>query len=63
LGRVTVLRGTDSAAFMRLCRGDGLTGTRLKQVTRAAAQRFLGNKLYDSVRGWLLREQRPTPFE
>ncbi len=54
LGRVAVLRNTGPEAFARICRGEGLFGTRLLETTRAAAARLLGNSAYDSIRSWLL---------
>jgi peptidoglycan/xylan/chitin deacetylase (PgdA/CDA1 family) len=54
LGRVAMLRNTGPEAFARICRGEGLFGTRLLEAARGAAARLLGNSAYDSIRGWLL---------
>jgi peptidoglycan/xylan/chitin deacetylase (PgdA/CDA1 family) len=54
LSRVAVLSGTSVDVVMRECRGRGLLATRLKEKTREAARRVLGNSTYDSLRNVIL---------
>lgn len=54
LNRVAILAGVSSDQAVRACRGQGLLLTQLKEKTRAAAQRILGNQGYDSIRGRIL---------
>jgi hypothetical protein len=54
LSRVAVLSGTSVDVVMRECRGQGLLATRLKEMTREAARRVLGNSTYDSLRNMIL---------
>ena len=60
LNRVAILDGTSSAEIFRICRGQGLLITRLKEKTRQATRRILGNKQYDAVRGLILGEKRKS---
>jgi peptidoglycan/xylan/chitin deacetylase (PgdA/CDA1 family) len=55
LTRVTMLNGTKSDDVLRYCRGKGLLRTQLKEKTRGAAKRVLGNSIYDSLRGLIVR--------
>ncbi len=57
LGRVAILRGTDTAAFGRICTGEALARMRWLDSARVAARKLLGNSLYDRVRGRILRER------
>ncbi len=57
LGRVAVMRGTDDGAFSKICDGSALWKTQLAESARRAARTILGNKLYDRVRGRILREE------
>jgi len=57
LSRVAVLDGASRDQILRTCGGHGLLLTQLKERTRQAAQRILGNKQYDAVRGFILGEK------
>ena len=56
LTRVTMLNGTKSDDLMRYCRGRGLLRTQLKEKARDAAKGVLGNSIYDSLRGLIVRD-------
>jgi len=56
LTRVTMLNGTKSDDLMRYCQGRGLLRTQLKEKARDAAKRVLGNSIYDSLRGLIVRD-------
>lgn len=55
LTRVTMLNGTNSDELLRYCQGQGLLRTQLKERLRDAAKIVLGNTLYDSLRGLIVR--------
>ena len=55
LTRVTMLRGSKSDDLMRYCQGRGLLRTQLAEKARDAAKRVLGNSIYDSLRGLIVR--------
>ncbi|HKV81091.1 MAG TPA: polysaccharide deacetylase family protein [Candidatus Sulfotelmatobacter sp.] len=55
LTRVTMLNGTKSDDLMRYCQGRGLLRTQLEETARDAAKRVLGNSIYDSLRGLVVR--------
>jgi peptidoglycan/xylan/chitin deacetylase (PgdA/CDA1 family) len=57
LGRVAIMRGTDLNTFQRICAGAGLWHMRMKDETRAAVRRCLGNSAYDRLRAVLLRPE------
>jgi peptidoglycan/xylan/chitin deacetylase (PgdA/CDA1 family) len=57
LGRVVVKRDTNDFAFSQICSASGLWKTRFGESTRSFARTILGNKIYDQVRGRLLRER------
>ena len=57
LSRVAILNGTSSDAILRICRGQGLLVTQIKERVRDAAKRLLGNSAYDSLRKVMLREK------
>jgi peptidoglycan/xylan/chitin deacetylase (PgdA/CDA1 family) len=54
LGRIAVLRATSAENLVALCRGEGVRKLGLQQTARDAAKTFLGNRLYDRLRGALL---------
>ena len=55
LTRVTMLSGTKSDDLMGYCQGRGLLRTQLEEKARDAAKRVLGNSMYDSLRGLIVR--------
>lgn len=57
LGRVVVMRDTNDLAFSQLCSGSGLWKTRLGESTRSCVRTIMGNRLYDQLRGRLLRQR------
>ena len=57
LGRVAIMRGTNDTTFQRICTGQALTQMRWKESARGAAQKLLGNALYDRLRARLLPER------
>ena len=57
LGRVAILNGMNSDAVFRISQGKGLAGTRMKEQARDAVKRVLGNSVYDSLRGLIVREK------
>ena len=57
LRRVAVLNGTTSDAVLRMCHGQGLLRTQLQERARESIQRLLGNTVYDSLRGLIVRER------
>ncbi len=54
LGRVAIMRGTPIGPFWRICQNQGLWRTRWNDQARATAKTFLGNSIYDRIRGLLL---------
>ena len=58
LNRVAILDGATTKQFFRTCRGEGFVNTQLKEKTREAARRILGNKQYDAIRGLILGEKK-----
>jgi len=60
LSRVAILDGASSEQVLRICKGQGLVLTQLKEKTRQAARRVLGNKQYDAVREFILGEKQKT---
>jgi len=59
LGRVAILRDTDSATFWKTCQGRGLEWLKLRQTLRDAFRKMLGNSVYDRVRDKLLDRNDP----
>lgn len=59
LGRVAMLRDLTVDEFGQVCRGRGLWKKRLAHNARRGAQRLLGNKSYDRLRGSVLGESHP----
>lgn len=57
LKRIAILDGMSSEQVLRVCQGQGILLTQLKEKTRAAARRILGNRGYDSIRGLILGEK------
>lgn len=55
LGRVAVLRGMLREEFAATCQNRGLWKKQFGERTRRAAQRLLGNRVYDQLRAALLR--------
>jgi peptidoglycan/xylan/chitin deacetylase (PgdA/CDA1 family) len=55
LNRVTMLNGANSDDVLRYGQGRGLLRTQLKEKARDAAKRVLGNSIYDSLRGLIVR--------
>jgi peptidoglycan/xylan/chitin deacetylase (PgdA/CDA1 family) len=55
LTRVTMLNGTKSDDVLRYCQGKGLLRTQFQEKARDAAKRVLGNSIYDSLRGLIVR--------
>jgi peptidoglycan/xylan/chitin deacetylase (PgdA/CDA1 family) len=55
LGRVAILRDSDSVKFGRVCAAEGLWQMRLGETLRGAAKAVMGNTLYDRFRNLLLR--------
>ena len=63
LTRVAILDGIGSDALLRICKGQGLLRAQLQESARDTAKRVLGNSLYDSLRGLVVREksrQKPS---
>lgn len=54
LNRVAILDGLSSDQLPRICRGEGLLLTQLKEKTGAVLQRIMGNRAYDSIRDLIL---------
>jgi peptidoglycan/xylan/chitin deacetylase (PgdA/CDA1 family) len=54
LARVAVMRDTDSAAFARIVRGEGMTTRRARAGLLNAAKVILGNSAYERVRARVL---------
>ncbi len=54
LARVAIMRDTDSAAFARIIRGEGLAGRRARAGLLNAAKAILGNTAYERVRARVL---------
>jgi peptidoglycan/xylan/chitin deacetylase (PgdA/CDA1 family) len=57
LARVAILNGINSDALLRISEGKGLMTTRVKEQARDAIKRILGNAVYDSLRGLIVRER------
>ena len=58
LGRVAMLRNLSIEKFGATCQGRGLWKKQLQDRTRHGAQRILGNRAYDQLRGALLRDPK-----
>jgi len=54
LARVAIMRDTDSAAFARIVRGEGLAARRARAGLLNAAKTILGNSAYERVRARVL---------
>jgi peptidoglycan/xylan/chitin deacetylase (PgdA/CDA1 family) len=57
LTRMAILDGTSSDQILRVCKGQGLLLTRLKEKTRNGVRRVLGNRGYDAFRSMILGEK------
>ena len=57
LTRVTMLNGTKSDDVLRSCQGKGLLRTQFQEQARDAVKRVLGNSIYDSLRGLIVRDR------
>jgi peptidoglycan/xylan/chitin deacetylase (PgdA/CDA1 family) len=55
LNRVAVMRNTTPGTFQHWCEGKALWTIQVQESARLAAQRLLGNSVYDRVRSVLLR--------
>jgi peptidoglycan/xylan/chitin deacetylase (PgdA/CDA1 family) len=55
LARVTMLNGTKSDDVLRYCQGKGLLRAQFQEKARDGAKRVLGNSIYDSLRGLIVR--------
>ena len=56
LARVAIIREMKSSEFSRLCRGKSLWKAALTMNARDHAKKLLGNRLYDRMRGLLLKD-------
>ena len=56
LGRVAILRDTDTVTFDRVCAAEALWQIRVGETLRGAAKRAMGNTMYDRFRSFLLRQ-------
>jgi peptidoglycan/xylan/chitin deacetylase (PgdA/CDA1 family) len=57
LTRIPMLNGISSNALLRICRGQGLLRTQIKEGARDTVKRLLGNSIYDSLRGLIVRDK------
>lgn len=57
LARVTIRKGTNSDAVIRICRRQGLLQRQLKERARDAVKRVIGNAAYDALRALIVRDQ------
>jgi peptidoglycan/xylan/chitin deacetylase (PgdA/CDA1 family) len=56
LGRVAIIRGIQPVDFVQLCRGKSLWKAELTMGVRDRVKKILGNRMYDRVRGLLLKK-------
>ena len=56
LKRIAVMRETSLPEFERVARGRGLWPMQLREGTRSAVRRIMGNSAYDKLRSILLRD-------
>lgn len=57
LTRIAILNGMSSEAVFRMSQGKGLVGIRIKERARNAVRRVLGNRVYGSLRGLIVRKK------
>ena len=57
LSRVAILNGMSRDGVWRISQGKGLAATQVKEWTRSAVKCVLGNTVYDSLRGLIVREK------
>ena len=57
LDRVAILNGMSGDGVLRISQGKGLAGAQMKERARDAVKRVLGNTVYDSLRGLIVREK------
>jgi peptidoglycan/xylan/chitin deacetylase (PgdA/CDA1 family) len=57
LARVAILNGVSSDQILRISQGKGLAGTQMKEWARDTVKRVLGNSVYDSLRGLIVRDR------
>ena len=57
LARVAILNGMSRDGVLRISQGKGLAGSQMKEWARGAVKRVLGNTVYDSLRGLIVREK------
>ena len=55
LARVAIIRGMKGSEFQRICRGKSLWQAALTMGARDRVKKLLGNRLYDRMRGLLLK--------
>ncbi len=55
LARVAITRGLKASEFPRICRGTALWKAGLTMGARDSVKRILGNRIYDRLRGLLLK--------
>lgn len=60
LNRIAILDGVSSDQLLSVCRGQGIRLIKLKEKTREASRRILGNRGYDLVRGLILRGKQKS---
>jgi peptidoglycan/xylan/chitin deacetylase (PgdA/CDA1 family) len=56
LARIAVMRDTSMVAFQSLSTGRGLWPMQLREGTRAAVRKAMGNSMYDKLRSRLLKD-------
>ena len=57
LTRIAILNGMSGDAVFRMCQGKGLVGIQMKERARDAVKQVLGNRIYGSLRGLIVREK------
>jgi len=57
LTRLAILSGMSSDVVFRMCQGKGLVGIQMKERARDAVKQVLGNRVYGSLRGLIVREK------
>jgi peptidoglycan/xylan/chitin deacetylase (PgdA/CDA1 family) len=56
MARIAVMRDTSLPAFQSLATGRGLWPTQLREATRSAVRKAMGNSMYDKLRSRLLKD-------
>ena len=57
LTRLAILSGMSNDAVFRMCQGKGLAGIQMKERALDAMKQVLGNRVYSSLRGLIVREK------